>query len=309
MVRSIKKNCKLRTSKKKYNQKGGFEITLEELKADNGGNISIHINLVDKKNREILSLIKEDEIYNIQSQIKDEISRLLETYLETNQNSVSLDEDGDIKTLFTNWDVQIYLQTNTNKQFPFHCYIKFISALPLNHLQLDTVTKVITESDFLPIEITINDTTHEFNLISYYSNLGNTTMNYSITKKEWEDEKEIECGFTNGVGSNPRSAFSCFGKIDCKKPTRKEQIEKISKKYGRNDIVCFPKYSKFNFNNELIARETDETTWNFNVDKLCSSKNVVSCKIGKNGCHWDKAKDRCAVNPADFLKRKNLNYY
>ena len=309
MTRSIKKNLKLRVSKKKHNQKGGVEMTLEELKADNNGIISIYINLVDEMNREILTLIKEDEIYNIQKQIKDEISRLLETYLDTNQNSVTLDEDEDIKTLFTNWDVQIYLQINTNKQFPFHCYIKFISELPLNYLQLDTVTKVITESDFLPIEITINDTTHKFNLKSNYSNLGNSTMNYSITKKEWEDEKEIECGFTDGIGSVPRSSFRCYTKLDCKKPTRKEQIDKISKKYGRNDIECIPKYSKFNYDNERIARETDETTWNFNVDKLCSSKNSFLCKIGKNGCHFDKAKDRCAVNPADFLKRKNLKYY
>ena len=307
MARSIKKNCKLRISKKKYNQKGGIEMTLDELKAQNAGNVSININLIDNQNREILNLIKEDEIYNIQDQIQREISNLLETYLDTNQNSLSLDED--TKTLITEWDVKIYRQPN-NKQFPFSCYIKFNSELPLNYLHLDIFTKVITESDFLPIEITVNDTINTFNLISNYSNLGNTTMNYSITKKEWEDEKEIECGFTNGMGSNPRSAFSCFGKIDCKKPTRKEQIDKISKKYARNDIICAPKYSKFNFNNELIARETDETTWNFNVDKLCSSKNPLLCKIGKNGCHWDKEKKhRCAVNPNDFNKRKNLNYY
>lgn len=226
MARSIKKNCKLRTSKKKYNQKGGVEMTLDELKAQNAGNVSIHINLVDKKNIEILNLIHENEIFNFQNQIKDEISRLLETYLETNQNSLSLSED--TKTLITGWDVQIYRQPD-NKQFPFLCYIKFNSELPLNYLQLDIFTKVITESDFLPIEITVNDTTHEFNLISNYSNLGNRTINYSITKKEWEDEKELECGFTNGMGSNPRSALSCLTKFNCKKPTRKEQIEHIKK--------------------------------------------------------------------------------
>lgn len=309
MARSIKKNCKSRTSKKKYNQKGGVEMTLDELKAENGGNITININLIDENKREILSLINENQIFNIQQQLKDEISRLLEIYLNTNQNSVSLDEDGDIKTLFTKWDVKIYLQTNTNKQFPFSCDIKFISALPLNYLHLDTVTKVITESDFLPIEITINDTINTFNLISNYSNLGNRTINYSVLKNEWEDEKELECGFTNGIGSNPRSAFSCLRKFDCKKLKRKEQIDKISKKYPGKDIKCVPKYSKFNFNNELIARETDETTWNFNVDKLCSSKNPFLCKIGKNGCQWDKSTDKCAVNASDFPKRKQLNYY
>ncbi len=80
-------------------------------------------------------------------------------------------------------------------------------------------------------------------------------------------------------------------------------------KYTGVDIKCIPKYSKFNFDNELIARETDETTWKFNVNKLCSSKNYINCHMGRNGCHWDKTNDKCAVNPDDFNKRKDLNYY
>lgn len=70
-----------------------------------------------------------------------------------------------------------------------------------------------------------------------------------------------------------------------------------------------PKYSKFNFNNELLAREAEQSTWEFNVNKLCLSNNYPNCIMPKNGCHWDKAQHRCAVNPADFPKRKNLNYY
>jgi hypothetical protein len=307
MIFSRKKNSKLRISKKNF-KKGGNQYTLQELREMNQGYISININLLDENNIEILNLINKDQIYNIQNQIKDEISRLLETYLESNQNSISLDEDGEIKTLFTNWDVTIYLQT-ANKEFPFSCYLKFISALPLNSVHLDTVTKVITESDLGPIELVINNTTHEFKLISNYSNLGNRTLNYEVTKREWEDEREIECGFTNGLGSNPRSDLSCLTKRHCKKPTRLEQKQKIKTKYGRDDINCIPKYSKFNYDNELLARETDETTWKFNVDKLCSSKNYISCKIGKNGCQWDKVNDKCAVSSDGFIKRKEFNYY
>lgn len=307
MVHSIKKNNrKIRNSKKKLYLKGGVEMTLDQLKAQNAGNVSININLIDKNNKEILNLIHENDIFNFKNQIKDEISRLLETYLETNQNSLSLSDD--IKTLITQWDVQIYLQPE-NKQFPFSCFITFNSELPLNYLQLDIFTKVITESDFLPIELIINNTTHEFKLLSNYSNIGNRTMNYSITKKEWEDEKETECGFTNGLGSNPRTYLSCLKKFNCKKPTRKEQIEHIKKKYKRDDIKCVPKYSKFNFNNELLAREAEQSTWEFNVNKLCLSNNHLNCAMPKNGCHWDKTNDRCTVNPADFPKRKDLNYY
>ena len=66
----------------------------------------------------------------------------------------------------------------------------------------------------------MNNNTHEFKLLYDYSNLGNRTMNYTVTKKEWEDEKEIDCGFTNGLDSDPRSALSCLKKLDCKKPNR-----------------------------------------------------------------------------------------
>jgi hypothetical protein len=304
MTRSIKKNLKLRVSKKKYNQKGGKEITLDELKKNNLGYILIYFNLVDKNGNEILNMIKQNEINSIQEQIQSQISTLFETHLFINQNSINIDNE--TKSLISYWDIQIYFKPDY-KEFPFQISLKFISELPLNYLQLDTVTKVITESDFLPLLLTLNDKNHQFRLLYNYSNLGNSTMNYSVIKNEWENEKEIECAFTNGIGSDPISSYRCYTKLDCKKPTRKEQIDKISKKYGRDDIKCIPKYSKFNYDNERIAREMNKTTWKYNVNKLCSTKNHIRCNFERNGCHWDN--DTCKVNPADFSKRKNLKYY
>jgi len=302
-----KKNKKIRNSKKKIHLKGGNEMSFDVLKTFNAGNVSININLIDKNNVEILNLIKPDDIFHIQNLIQEQISYMLELYLETNQNSLSLDED--TKTLITKWDVKIYLQTQ-NKKFPFLCYITFNSELPLNFRELDIFTKIITESDFLPIELEIYNVTRDFNLLYDFSNIGNRTMNYSITKKEWEDEKEIECIFSNGLNSKPRSAMSCLTKFDCKKLSRKDQIDKIKKKYDTiNNIKCVPKYSKFNFQNELLAQEKESSTWEFHVNKLCSSNNKINCIMGNNGCEWDKTNDKCIVNPDDFKKRKDIKYY
>jgi hypothetical protein len=137
----------------------------------------INFNLIDENDEEILNLIDKKEIYNIQDEIKNEISQLFETHLNTNQYSINLNDD--LKTLVSNWEIKIY-ENPDNKEFPFLCALQFISEVPLNYLDLDTVTKVITESDFLPIEFTINDNNHEFKLLSNYSNLGNRTMNYTV---------------------------------------------------------------------------------------------------------------------------------
>ncbi len=310
MFCSRKKNNKIRISKKKLNQKGGMKVDLDDWEKMNMGVVSIHFNLLNVENDdEISNITNINEPYtNI---IKTAISDLFELHLNTNHYSVDLDEN--TKTQISNWDIQINLQTN-NKEFPFLCNLTFVSELHLNNLDLDTVTKVITESESLPLELEINENTYQFNLIAKYSNSNNRTVNYrDLIKIQWENEKEIECGFTNGFWSVPRSVFQCYRKFDCKKGEKwSDEMNYIESKYKRDDIKCIPKYSKFNFDHEVIALENNEQTWQTKVDKLCLPKDQLSCRIGKNGCHWGKdneGRDRCVVNPEHFNKRKDLNYY
>ena len=306
MARSIKKNCKLRTSKKKYNQKGGMKLDLDYWEKMIVGEININFNLLNvEDDNEISNIINLNKLdTNI---IKTAISNLVDSYLDTHNYLLELDEN--TNTQISNWDIQIHLQPE-NIEFPFLCHLKFVSELQLNSVDLDKLTKVITDSDILPLELEINENTYQFNLIVKYSNDNNKTINmYDLIKQKWEDDKEIECGFTNGLTSEPRSILDCYRKLDCKRVHRTEEKSYMLTKFKKNNIVCMPKYSKFNFQNELIARETDENLWKNKVDNLCLPKDRISCRIGKNGCHWDKAQDRCVVNPADFPKRKQLNYY
>ena len=220
--------------------------------------------------------------------------------------------DKERKTKISNWDIEIHLQPE-NKEFPFLCNLTFVSELQLDFFDLDTVTKVITESESLPLELEINEKEYKFKLIAKYSNLNNITVNYrDFIKIQWKNEKEIECGFTNGLDSDPRSDFQCYRKLDCKKAKIPLEINHIKTKFKRDDIKCIPKYSKFNFDNEVIALENNKQTWQTKVDKLCLRKDYVSCKLGRNGCHWgkdDEGRNRCVVNPEHFNKRKDLKYY
>jgi hypothetical protein len=310
MVCSRKKNNKTRISRNKLNLKGGMTVDLDEWEKMNMGVVSINFNLLNVEDYdEISNIININKLdTNI---IKTAISDLFESHLDTNNYSVDLDED--TKTQISNWEIQIHLQPE-NKEFPFLCNLTFVSELHLNNLDLDTVTKVITESESLPLELDINENTYQFNLVVKYSNSNNRTVNYhDLIKKQWENEKEIECGFTNGLESDPRSDFQCYRKLDCKKGKKEsDEMNYIKTKYKRDDIKCIPKYSKFNFDNEVIALENNEQTWKTKVDKLCLPKDYISCRIGKNGCRWgkdDEGSNRCVVNPEHFNKRKDLNYY